>query len=130
MLSDGTRLEAGLVLIGIGVAPAVDFLAGTGLLQSSGVLGGIPVDARLATSHADIFAAGDVAIVPSQPPGEPERIEHWVVAERQGRHAARAMLGGTAPYTEVPFFWTKQAGVSLKVAGSTRGFDEVAPGAT
>jgi NADPH-dependent 2,4-dienoyl-CoA reductase/sulfur reductase-like enzyme/nitrite reductase/ring-hydroxylating ferredoxin subunit len=121
VLSDGTRLEAGLVVFGIGVAPAVDFLAGTGLAQA----GGVAVDGRLATAHPDVFAAGDIAIVPGPTGGEPERIEHWVVAERQGRHAARSMLGGTAAFDECPFFWTRQAGVSLKVAGSTRGFDDV-----
>jgi 3-phenylpropionate/trans-cinnamate dioxygenase ferredoxin reductase subunit len=122
VLSDGTSLAADLLVVGIGVAPAVEYLAGTGLAQA----GGVPVDARLATAHPDIFAAGDIAIVPSFDGGEPERIEHWAVAQRQGRHAARAMLGHTAPFAEVPFFWTKQAGVSLKVAGSTRGYDEVA----
>ena len=121
VLSDGTHLEAGLVVFGIGVAPAVHYLEGTGLAQAAGVA----VDSRLATAHPDIFAAGDIAIVPDPSGGEPQRIEHWAVAERQGRQAARSMLGGAAAYDECPFFWTKQAGVSLKVAGSTRGFDEV-----
>ena len=53
-------------------------------------------------------------------------IEHWVVAERQGQHAARSMLGSCACYQEVPFFWTRQAGVSLKYAGFAREWDALA----
>ena len=120
VLSDGTRLDAGFVVLGIGIQPAVEYLSGAELVHA----GGVPVDGRLATSHPDIFAAGDIAIVPGAD-GEPERIEHWVVAERQGRHAARSMLGAGVAYDECPFFWTKQAGLSLKSVGTTRGFDEI-----
>jgi NADPH-dependent 2,4-dienoyl-CoA reductase/sulfur reductase-like enzyme/nitrite reductase/ring-hydroxylating ferredoxin subunit len=120
VLSDGTSLEADFAVLGIGVQPAVEYLAGTELVQA----GGVPVDGRLATSHPDIFAAGDIAIVPGAD-GEPERIEHWVVAERQGRHAARSMLGAAVAFDECPFFWTRQAGISLKCVGVTRGFDEI-----
>jgi NADPH-dependent 2,4-dienoyl-CoA reductase/sulfur reductase-like enzyme len=120
VLSDGTSLEADFAVLGIGVQPAVEYLTGTDLVQ----VGGVPVDGRLATSHPDIFAAGDIAIVPGAD-GEPERIEHWVVAERQGRHAARSMLGAAVAYDECPFFWTRQAGISLKCVGVTRGFDEI-----
>ncbi len=120
VLSDGTRLEANFVVLSIGIQPAVEYLSGAELVHA----GGVPVDGRLATSHPDVFAAGDIAIVPGAG-GEAERVEHWVVAERQGRHAARSMLGGALAYDECPFFWTKQAGLSLKSVGTTRGFDQI-----
>jgi NADPH-dependent 2,4-dienoyl-CoA reductase/sulfur reductase-like enzyme len=121
-LSDGTRLNADFVVFGLGVAPVIDYLAGTDLAQN----GGVPVNARLETKHPDIFAAGDIAIVPNPAGGDGIRIEHWVVAERQGQHAARSMLGFSAGYGEVPFFWTRQTGVSLKYAGYAREWDTIA----
>ncbi|MFP4055992.1 MAG: FAD-dependent oxidoreductase [Candidatus Brocadiia bacterium] len=113
VLDDGTRLEADLVVVGIGVSPVVDYLEGTGLVED----GAVPVDGRLQTRAEGVFAAGDIARVPHPRTGEPQRIEHWVVAERQGQHAARAMLGSDAAYDEVPFFWTKQYDASVKYAG-------------
>ncbi len=121
-LSDGTRLSADFVVFGLGVAPVVDYLAGADLVQN----GGVPVNARLETKHPDIYAAGDIAIVPNPAGGEDIRIEHWAVAERQGQHAARSMLGSTAGYEEVPFFWTRQTGISLAYAGYARGWDTIA----
>jgi len=119
-LSDGSSASGGFVVFGLGIEPAVDCLAGTGLAGPDGV----PVDARLCTGHPDIFAAGDVAIAPDVA-GETARVEHWAVAERQGRHAARAMLGSPAPYGEAHFFWTRQAGLSLKYVGAARMWDEI-----
>ncbi len=119
-LSDGTALAGAFVVFGIGVDPAVGCLAGTGLAGP----GGVPVDATLRTGHPDIFAAGDVAVAPDVS-GEPLRVEHWSVAQRQGRHAARAMLGSSAPYGEAHFFWTRQAGLSLKYVGAARSWDEI-----
>jgi NADPH-dependent 2,4-dienoyl-CoA reductase/sulfur reductase-like enzyme len=110
----------------------VDYLAGTGLVED----GAVPVDATLATRAPGVFAAGDIAAMEAGPgrpdrnrdrrPAGPQRIEHWVVAQRQGQHAARAMLGSKAAYDETPFFWTRQAGFSLKHIGSGEPFDEVA----
>jgi apoptosis-inducing factor 3 len=65
-----------------------------------------------------------VAVAPDVS-GETARVEHWAVAERQGQHAARAMLGSTAPYGEAHFFWTKQAGIPLKYVGFARAWDEI-----
>ncbi len=119
-LSDGTAVSGGFVVFGLGIEAAVDCLAGTGLAGPDG----IPVDASLRTKHPDIFAAGDVAVAPDIA-GEAMRVEHWAVAQRQGRHAARAMLGAEAPYGEAHFFWTGQAGVFLKYIGAARSWDEI-----
>jgi NADPH-dependent 2,4-dienoyl-CoA reductase/sulfur reductase-like enzyme len=119
-LADGTTLSGDFVVFGLGIDAAVDCLAGTGLAGPDG----IPVDASMRTKHPDIFAAGDIAIAPDRA-GEAARVEHWAVALRQGRHAARAMLGASAPYGEVHFFWTRQAGLPLKYVGAARSWDEI-----
>jgi len=106
-LSDGTELSADLVLAGIGVVPSVGYLPGSGLVEG----GGIPVGPDLQTKVPGIWAAGDIAIERGA------RIEHWVVAQAQGQHAARAMLGRENRYAEVPFFWTSQFDQSLKYVG-------------
>lgn len=121
-LSDGTTLAADVVIVGIGVRPAVSFLEGTGLVRD----GVVPVDATLQTQAEGVYAAGDIALMPSHYTGKSHRIEHWVVAEHQGQHAARAMLGSEAPYKEVPFFWTQQAEVSISYVGYPGETDEVA----
>jgi NADPH-dependent 2,4-dienoyl-CoA reductase/sulfur reductase-like enzyme/nitrite reductase/ring-hydroxylating ferredoxin subunit len=121
-LSDGRRLAADAVLIGVGVRPAVEFLAGSGLAEA----GAVPVDARHETAAEGIFAAGDIALVKDPAGGPPRRIEHWVEAERQGRHAARAMLGKALLAREAPFFWTRQHGQSLRYAGHAPAWDRVA----
>jgi len=120
-LSDGTRIAADLVIAGVGIQPAVGFLQDTGLVEG----GAIPVDGRLATKAPGVFAAGDIAIVPGHRTGEPQRVEHWVVAERQGQHAARALLGRATAYAEVPFFWTKQYDTSIKYIGFARSYDQI-----
>jgi len=128
ILSDGTRLEAGFVVIGLGIKPAVDYLAGTTLVEA----GAVPVDGRMQTRAPDIFAAGDIAAVPD-PDWGTRRVEHWVVAERQGSLAAACMLDsesagyGNTPYVgaDVSFFWSRQAGLSLKYAGYAKEFDQV-----
>jgi NADPH-dependent 2,4-dienoyl-CoA reductase/sulfur reductase-like enzyme len=121
-LDDKTVIEAQLVLAGLGVVPAVGWLEESGLVKD----GAIPVDATLKTSADDVYAAGDIAVVPDQRTGEAFRIEHWVVAERLGQHAGRAMLGSEDAYGEVPFFWTMQGKVSLKCVGFARQFDSIA----
>lgn len=107
LLSDGTELPADLVLAGIGVVPSVGYLPGSGLVEE----GGIPVGPDLQTKVPGIYAAGDIAVERGA------RIEHWVVAQTQGQHAARAMLGREVRYAEVPFFWTVQFEQSLKYVG-------------
>lgn len=121
VLSDGSRLQADLVIAGVGIDPAVDCVRAAGLVQD----GAVPVNAQLRTRAESIYAAGDIALVPDPHTGQPRRIEHWTVAERQGQHAARAMLGSTVPYDEVPFFWTMQFGVALQYVGYVRKPDRI-----
>ncbi len=122
VLADGSRIEADLVVAGLGVVPAVAFLEGTGLVRD----GAVPVDACLRTEAADVFAAGDIAAVADPRTGEPRRVEHWAEAQRQGQHAARAMLGSEDPYGEVPFFWTKQYRSGFQYVGHAPRYDRIA----
>jgi NADPH-dependent 2,4-dienoyl-CoA reductase/sulfur reductase-like enzyme len=69
------------------------------------------------TKEKGIFAAGDIAVFPRMKTGKTTRIEHWAVAESQGQHAARAMLGNPESYREIPFFWTMQYDFHMKYIG-------------
>jgi NADPH-dependent 2,4-dienoyl-CoA reductase/sulfur reductase-like enzyme/nitrite reductase/ring-hydroxylating ferredoxin subunit len=121
-LDDGTVVSADLVVAGIGVTPVLEYLSETGIVKQNSV----PVDSHLQTSVAGVFAAGDIAAVPYAPLNRRIRVEHWVVAERQGQHAARAMLGLMKPYNEAPFFWTRQYDMSLCYMGWAGSFDRIA----
>jgi len=122
LLAGGGRLKADCVIIGVGIRPAVELLEASGLVKH----GAVPVNGRLETAAEGIFAAGDIALVPDGRSGELRRVEHWVEAGRQGRHAARCMLGAKDSYREVPFFWSKQYGSSLRYIGYAPKFDRVA----
>jgi len=119
-LDDGSRVATQIVIAGIGITPAVEWLEGSGLLRD----GAVPVNAQMRTSAPDVFAVGDVALVPTQRGGA-IRVEHWSVAQRQGRHAARSMLGRDEPYVELPFFWTRQYDFSLLYFGHAPTFEKV-----
>lgn len=121
ILADGQAVSAGIVLVGIGVRPRTSLAASAGIEASAG----IPVDAFLQTSVRDIYAAGDIAAYPDPVTGERTRIEHWVVAERQGQTVAANMLGLNQRYQAVPFFWTKQYDVSVRYVGRAVQWDEV-----
>ena len=114
VLSDGSRLAADLVIVGIGAEPRVGWLSGSGLAEA----GAVPVDGTLRARDPDVFAAGDLALVPEPRLGRSLRFEHWISAQKQGRHAALAMLGRAEPYREVPFFWSIQCDTSIKYAGA------------
>jgi len=119
-------LPADLVIIGVGIVPAVEYLRGAaGVTVHEAMPGGVKVDAFLCAGPEDVFAAGDIAYLPyPHAEGVAEgaeaprvRIEHWDVALDQGRAAARNMLGARAAYGAVPFFWTSVFGRNLRSAG-------------
>ena len=120
VLASGERLETGLALIAIGVQPATDFVSGIRKADD----GGIVVDRHLRADAPGLYAAGDVAVFPGFD-GSPLRIEHWRVAEQQGRAAARNMLGLAEAYARVPFFWTTQQDVVIDYVGHAKDWDEV-----
>ncbi len=118
-LDDGTALPCDFVVLGVGVKPRLDIAQRAGLT----VDGGVVVDDQLRASAPAIWAAGDVARYPDPRAGERVRIEHWVVAERQGQAVARAMLGSNAPYRDVPFFWSAHYDLTVGYVGHAPRWD-------
>jgi NADPH-dependent 2,4-dienoyl-CoA reductase/sulfur reductase-like enzyme len=119
VLDDGAAISADLVVIGIGVIPRVDLAELAGIKTDEGIL----VDDRPRTSDPHIWAAGDVARYPDPRVGR-VRIEHWVLAQRQGQIVARNMLGHDLAFDDPPFFWSQHYDVPIRVTGHARAFDE------
>jgi 3-phenylpropionate/trans-cinnamate dioxygenase ferredoxin reductase subunit len=123
VLGDGRRVRADVVLVGIGVRPATDWLEGSGLALEDGVL----CDATCLAAPG-IVAAGDLARWPNALfDGESMRLEHWTNAAEQGAFAAKRLLAGEdgEPFAPVPFVWSDQYDVKIQVAGSVRGDDRI-----
>jgi NADPH-dependent 2,4-dienoyl-CoA reductase/sulfur reductase-like enzyme/nitrite reductase/ring-hydroxylating ferredoxin subunit len=120
VLEDGERLDADLVVVGIGVKPATNVLKGVTLHHDGGVI----VDVHLRAADG-VFAAGDIAYFPHRLSGERQRIEHWRTAMQQGRIAAKNMVGKGVAYDGVPFFWTRQFDAGLLYVGHAASWDEI-----
>ncbi len=118
-LDDGTNLTADFLVVGVGVKPRTELASAAGLKVDSGVV----VNARLETSAARVFAAGDIARYPDPRTGSLIRVEHWVAAQRQGQHVARVLLGLADAYQQTPFFWSAHYDASINYVGHADAFD-------
>ena len=125
-LEDGTRVEAEVVVVGIGATPATEWLEGSGLALDNGVL----CDEFCAAAAPDVVVAGDVARWRDPRTGLATRVEHWTNAVEQSVHAARRLLLGeeVGPFEHVPYVWTDQFDLRIQIAGEVREGDKMRVG--
>lgn len=120
-LASGERLEADVVVVGVGVAPRTALAEAAGLEVDDGIV----VDEHLRTSAHNVFAAGEVARARHPFYGQRLRVEHWANALNQGPAAARSMLGRDVPYEQLPYFFSDQYDVGMEYSGYATAWDEV-----
>jgi 3-phenylpropionate/trans-cinnamate dioxygenase ferredoxin reductase subunit len=123
ILNDGSRIDADMVLVGVGITPNTQLAAQAGLKIDNGII----VDEHLRTSDVNIFAAGDVANAYNPRLGRHIRVEHWANARRQGATAGKAMLGQDAVDARPSYFFTDQYDLSMEYTGDIgpSGYDQV-----
>ena len=119
--ANGEQIPADFIVVGIGVQPRTTLAKSAGVEVDKGVL----VDSSMQTSVPGIYAAGDIASYPDPISRERMRIEHWVVAERQGEVAAASMLGQDRSFTSAPFFWSEQFGTAIRYVGQSSNWDQI-----
>jgi 3-phenylpropionate/trans-cinnamate dioxygenase ferredoxin reductase subunit len=119
--TSGRRVECDFAVFGLGIEPAADVVAGSGVRVDNGIV----VDELCRTNVPGVFAAGDVANHYHPVCGRQMRVEHWQNGVKQGAAAARSMLGRGQPYDEVHWFWSDQYDANIQYAGFHAAWDQI-----
>jgi NADPH-dependent 2,4-dienoyl-CoA reductase/sulfur reductase-like enzyme len=123
LLAGGGRVDADLVVVGVGARPATGWLAGSAVERDA--TGAVLADERLRTTAPGVWAAGDCVSYPSARAGGRLTVQHWDHALRSGKAAAASLLGADTPYDPVPYFWSEQFGRMVQYAGRHADGDEL-----